>query len=231
METLKGEFVLNDVTKESSGTTMKDTTQSSPTPTSATSPLTSHNHAAHGFSNPHFFSSFVEYPRNVSFADQEENEEIILIIRRHFVTNVPWIISAVLLSIFPFTLFPLVVLVSPFPVLLPQTEILLLLFYYLAIFGFILLRFTLWYFHIGIITSTRIRDIDIHGILYKDVSEAKNEFIQDVSYSQIGFVRSVFNYGEVSVQTAGSKPNIEFDKAPKPSIIARIIGDLLGINT
>lgn len=213
---LHGEFVLNDKSEEkSSAVSSKD-------------PFEPKKHAIKHHNSPHFYSSLVRYPKNVRFADQEENEEIILIVRRHFITNIPWLAAVIILAILPFTLFPIIFSFSPFPVLSSQTIFLLAFFYYLIIAGFVLLNFTLWYFHIGIITNIRIRDIDIHGILYKDVSEAKNEFIQDVSYTQIGFVRSIFNYGEVSVQTAGTKPNIEFDKAPRPAEITRIIGDLLG---
>ena len=178
--------------------------------------------------SPHFYSSFLEYPKNITFADQKPNEEIVLIIRRHFITNVPWILSAILLGLVPLTLLPIVIMFFPFTPPNPQTGMLIALFFYLMVFGFILLRFTLWYFHVGILTNLRIRDIDIHGILFKDVSETNNEFIQDVNHSQIGFIRSLFNYGEVTIQTAGTKPNIEFDKAPRPAKIAQIIVGLLG---
>lgn len=178
--------------------------------------------------SPHFYSSFVEYPKNITFSDQKPNEEIVLIIRRHFITNIPWIATAIFLLLFPVTLLPIIIRFFPFDPPNTQTGFLIALFFYLGVFGFVLLRFTLWYFHVGILTTLRIRDIDIHGILFKDVSETNNEFIQDVNHSQIGFIRSLFNYGEIMVQTAGTKPNIEFDKAPQPSRIAQIIVSLLG---
>ena len=60
----------------------------------------------------------------------------------------------------------------------------------------------------------------------RQISEAKNKSIEDVSYTQIGFVRSLFNYGDVMVQTAGAENNIEYDRVPRPSVVADIIGDL-----
>jgi len=212
-KTLKGEFVLN--------TTPKTSKESSPEKKEATLHTTHKN-------SPHFYSSYVINPKNISFIDQEADEEILLFIRRHFITNVPWLVGSFLLAILPVTLFPYLIAFSPFPALNGQTLFLMIFFYYLIIFGYVLLKFTLWYFHVGIITNKRVVDIDIHGILYKDISEARNEYIQDVSYSQIGAVRSLFNYGDVFVQTAGSMQNIEFDRAPRPATIARIIGDLLG---
>lgn len=212
MNNLSGEFLLNRNEKTEEGK----------------SSHTTQTHPARHEQNPHFYSSLVPYPRNISFDDQKANEEIILIVRRHFVTNVPWIVASILLALFPVTLLPFIVRFFPFTPPTSQTSVLISLFFYLGVFGFVLLKFTLWYFHVGILTNLRIRDIDIHGILFKDVSETNNEFIQDVTHSQIGFIRSLFNYGDVMVQTAGTKPNIEFDKAPKPAKVAQIITGLLG---
>jgi len=178
-------------------------------------------------STPHFFSSFSYYPKHVKLNDQEKEEEIVLIIRRRFITNTLWIAAAVFLAVIFPILAPFILAFSPFPPPNTIQNIIIVAFYYLIIFGFVLLRFTLWYFHVGIITNKRIKDIDIHGVLYRDVSETRLNLVQDVNFVQHGFIPSLFNYGDVFVQTAGTEPNIEFDKAPRPAQIARIIGDML----
>lgn len=173
----------------------------------------------------HFYSSFQQNPAGISFAEQEENEEILLLLRRHFVTNIPWAVAAFFLALLPLS-FPF--LVTNFPIPLPGGEILTYytIFYYLILFGFVLINFSLWYFHTGLVTSIRLVDIDLAGILYRHIAETKNKNIEDVSYTQIGFVRSLFNYGDVLVQTAGAENNIEYDRVPRPSIVADVIGDL-----
>lgn len=176
-------------------------------------------------SHLHFYSSFSAYPKGIRFEDQRSGEEILLFLRRHFVTNVPWILLSLFLAVLP-VFFPFFFADLPFPPPSPNVIALLLATYYLVIFGFVLLNFTLWYFHTGIVTNFRVIDIDITSILIREVAEAKNEDIQDVSYTQIGFVRSLFNYGDVHVQTSGSLQNVEFDRVPRPSVVARIIGDL-----
>ena len=175
--------------------------------------------------NPHFYSAFYKNPAGITFAEQEEGEDILLLLRRHFVTNLPWIISVVILAILPVFL-SFLTQNFPFPLPSTQTLMLYLAFYYLTLFGFVLINFSLWYFHIGLITSLRVIDIDLSGILYRHVSEAKHQNIEDVSYKQVGFITSVFNYGDVTVQTAGNEANIEYDRVPQPSIVADIIGDL-----
>lgn len=209
--TLKGEFILNG---ESKNEEISKTVPNGP------SNLKNLIQKA-----PHFYSSFWQEPLGVNFAEQEVNEEILLLLRRHFVTNIPWIAAALVLLLLPFA-FPFVINFFPFPLPSSQTLLLSLLFYYLVVFGFVLLNFTLWYFQVGLVTNIRVIDVDLAGILYRRISEAKVQNIEDVTYNQVGFIRSLFNYGNVLVQTAGAEENIEYDRVPRPSRVAEIIGDL-----
>lgn len=173
----------------------------------------------------HFYSSYGTHPENISFQEQANGETIELFLRRHFITNLPWILFSIILAILPI-FFPLIFESFPFPPPSATISAIMLAFYYVFIFGFILLEFTLWYFHIAFATNIRVVDIDITGILFRDVAEAANRDIEDVSYHQIGFIRSLFNFGDIHLQTSGSMQNIEFDRVPKPAQAARTVGDL-----
>lgn len=176
----------------------------------------------------HFYSSLGINPDNVVFENQEEDEEIILLIRRALITNVPWIATALILIFIPPLIFLFNDLFSPFFQISAPTQLAAILFYYLIVFGFILVEFTIWYFNVGLVTNKRIIDLDVSGILFKHASETKLNLIEDVSYSQIGAVRSIFNYGDVLVQTAATYANFEFDRAPEPARIVRITADMIG---
>ena len=211
MTTLNGEFILN------GDDPSKSAVVSEPTPPGIQiKPI---------LKGPHFYSSFCSNPGRVSFAELETNETILLLLRRHFVTNLPWIVASFLLLLLPFA-FPFVIHFFPFPLPSSHTIMLFIMFYYLAVFGFVILNFTLWYFQAGLVTNMRVIDIDLSGILYRRISETKIKNIEDVTYNQTGFIRSLFNYGNVLVQTAGAEENIEYDRVPKPSKVADIIGDL-----
>lgn len=175
-----------------------------------------------------FYTSLCINPSDVIFENQEEDEEIILLIRRDLITNIPWIASAALLLIIPPILTVFSDLFTPFFQVSSQTLMLALLFYYLIIIGFILVEFSIWYFNVGLVTNKRIIDLDVSGILYKHVSETRINLVEDVSYSQVGSIRSVFNYGDVLVQTAATFANFEFDRAPEPARIVRIIANMIG---
>lgn len=180
--------------------------------------------------NPiHFYSSFCERPEGVRYGNQEEDEEILLLIRRDFITNVPWILGAILLIILPIFIIPFFAPALPFIHLQTSTQVFFTAFYYLVVFGFILLNFSLWYFHVALVTNKRIVDVDLYGILVRDVTETKLDLVEDVSYTQIGSIQSLFDFGDVSIDTAGPTANkVEFDRVPRPARIAEIVGDLIG---
>lgn len=175
--------------------------------------------------SPHFYSSFTHFPEGVSFEEQEENEDIILLIRRHFATNLPWIFASIFLVLFPLA-FPFFINFFPFPLPSQQTISFYIAFYYLVVSGFTIINFTLWYFNVGLVTNLHVIDIDLSGILYRQISQAKMEKIEDVTYKQSGFIRSLFNYGNVNIQTAGEEENIEYDRVPRPAKVAEIINDI-----
>lgn len=210
---LKGEFVLKNKEKQSPPPALMSQAISKPENVPG--------------SRIRFFSSYSHFPENAYFEDQGENEKIILIVRRDFITNFPWIFLSIILLIIPFTLMPFIIHFFPFNLPSQQLQFIFFAFYFLIVFGIVLLNFTLWYFQVGIISNERILDVNINGILYREVAEIRNEDIQDVSYTQSGFLTSLFNYGNVLVQTAGSKQNVELDRVPRPSLVARIIGELM----
>lgn len=177
---------------------------------------------------PHFYSSLSIKPEGIAFENQEAGEDIILLVRRDLITNFPWILAAFVFIFIPPIIFLLSDLFTPFFQLSPAIQLVMILFYYIIVFGFIIVEFTLWYFNVGLVTNKRIIDVDVSGVLYKHISETKLNLIEDVSYIQIGSIRSIFNYGDVHMQTAGTLNNFEFDRAPEPARIVRIIADMIG---
>ena len=169
------------------------------------------------------FSSFVPEPQNVKFETQEDDEKVLLLLRRHIITNVPWILISILLFLVPF-FYPL----FPFLNFLPLRYFpIIIIGWYLLTFVYIFENFLLWFYNIYIVTTGRVVDVDFYNILYKEVSDARIEKIQDVSYDQNGFVEAFFNYGDILIQTAGEKEEFIFEKVPEPDKVVSIINLLL----
>ncbi len=186
-------------------------------------------HAKH-----HMFplAAFAVDPDGVHFATQGESEEIHLFMRRHFITNLPWMIFSVILLLLP--------LLSGFFIggsisdtlhISANTFIILILFYYVVVFGlFILTSFINWYFNVYIVTNSRIVDVDFISILYREVSSTRLNLIQDVTVKTGGVLRAIFDYGDVFIQTAGTEVNFDFHAVPHPQEVAREIEKLMAKN-
>jgi membrane protein YdbS with pleckstrin-like domain len=172
-------------------------------------------------------ASFAMDPSGVFFANQGENEEIHLFLRRHFITNIPWILLSGILFLLPLILSPFIDTVLPISSLLSGGALFILVaFYYIVVFGAVVLAsFINWYFNVYIVTNERVVDVDFINILYREISATRLNLIQDVTVKTGGVIRAIFNYGAVFIQTAGAARNIDFIDVPKPHQVADFILD------
>jgi membrane protein YdbS with pleckstrin-like domain len=162
------------------------------------------------------------YPDNVKFVNADSEEKVLLLVRRHPITNLGWIIVAFLMIIAPSFLGLL-----PFFDKLPSGfQTVMILIWYLITFAFILESFLDWYFNVCIITDERVIDVDFVNLLYREISETKVTQIQDVSVEIGGGIRTFFGYGNVLIQTAAEIENIEFADIPNPDKVSKILREL-----
>lgn len=168
-------------------------------------------------------AAYVASPPNIRFENQEAKEKIILLLRRHWITNLPWILIAGLMIILP----PFV-RTFPFFTFLPgRFQLMALIIWYLLTIAFIFEQFLIWFFNVNIITDERIVDIDFYSLLYKEVSDCPIDRIQDVTYTMGGVTRTVFDFGNVLIQTAAEVTQFEFLAVPQPRRIAAVLRDLM----
>ena len=158
----------------------------------------------------------------ISFTTQHADEEVVLVVRQHVLTQFSWIFNA---SIF-------IILALLLNFLLPQflaaNQIIVFnLFAAFFIFSYIWINYLLWYFTVGMITTERIIDLDFINILYKEFSATTIVQVSDITTKIGGFFGSLFNYGGVYVKTEGFEQNIEFDNIPQPSDVVQIINQLM----
>ncbi|OGH08759.1 MAG: hypothetical protein A2152_00030 [Candidatus Levybacteria bacterium RBG_16_35_6] len=173
------------------------------------------------------FSSFHLYPSNVFFKEQEEGEEIILLLRKHFMTNFPWIAIAIIITIAPVIFF---IFRSYFPVppLPDKFNVIAFLFYFTVVGAYVYMNFISWFFNISLVTQGRLIDVKFIDIIYHDMAITRLSLVEDISFTQSGFLRSLFNYGDIFVQTAGEKLNFDFLAVPEPDHVLNIIENLMG---
>lgn len=176
-------------------------------------------------------SSFCQNPLDVHFQTQKEKEKIILFLRSHILTNLPWVLTTIFLIFLP----PIILaLLSGFGLdflSLPAAKkftFIFTLLYYLLVFSYTFVSFLHWFYNVFIVTSERVVDIDYSDIVVHNIAVTSLSHVQDVNYTQSGFIPTFFNFGHLFVQTAGDERNFEAYSVPKPREATHIIGDLTG---
>lgn len=168
------------------------------------------------------FSAFLVRPKVFSFSERDEDEEIYLATRPHWVNNISWIVAAIFMLFVPL-FFHYFSFLNFFP---SQYQFSAVLFWYLFTFIFAFEKFLGWYFNVFLVTNERVVDIDFKNMLNKHFAEADLSAIQDVSSSVKGLLGTFFNYGDVLIQTASEINQINFEKVPNPEKIIKLLKEL-----
>lgn len=170
-----------------------------------------------------FFSSFMPKPISVKFDNQDKRENIILVLRQHPATQIQKLLIVLLLSLAPF----LMNSVGVFSFLPGNYQFATFVLWFLLVSGFSLEVFLTWFFSVYIITDERVIDVDFLSLIYKDISSAKIDKIEDVKAVTGGAFQSIMNYGTVSMQTAGAKVELQFENIPQPAKVTKLLNELI----
>ncbi len=181
------------------------------------------------------FAAYVENPVDLSFEGQDPDENVLLLLRAHPVTNLTWFIPAVLLFILPFILPATITLAGYNLSALPSTILIAaLIIDYLLTLAIVFEGFLSWYFNATLITDKKIVDINFDSLLNKNIDLAPLDKIEEADSKIKGIVGTMFNFGDIAIQTAGSKIAIDVRNVPMPDRVADLVLDmakkLQGIN-
>jgi len=165
---------------------------------------------------------------NLVFKGRKANENIILLLRRH------WLVFIFRFLPFLFLLIGIIIFhafgTSVFTFLNLQFD---LNWFYLVESFFCILwwlaLFITWinfYLDVWIVTDNRIVNIDQVALFSRNISELKHNKIQDVTSEVRGVIPTLFNYGDVYIQTAGNKQRFAFKQIFNPTNTRNIIMQL-----
>jgi len=159
---------------------------------------------------------------NVHFENQGPQEEVLLTMRAHPVTLVPFLLNALI--------FLSLIFVSDFFIVhfLTSFQILYLnVFFMVFIFIYVWIGVVNWYFNIGIVSNQQIIDVDFSAIGNKELTRTKLSHVEDITVKTGGFFPGLFDYGNVFIQTAGTEINTEFMNIAHPSDAQHAIQNIL----
>lgn len=170
--------------------------------------------------NDHSFRSF---PKGLKFHGKEQEEEVVLVIRSHWIIYLPQILLILLVLALPW------IAVGISSTILHNVPIFLslLMTAFLVALSIAVSSILKWYYNVSIITDQRVIDLDFPNIMAYSMSEAQLEKIEDVTHKQLGILGSFFDVGSVYIQTAGTAQNIEFTNIPRPRDVQDILIDML----
>jgi uncharacterized membrane protein YdbT with pleckstrin-like domain len=160
---------------------------------------------------------------------QKGYEHVVFVLRRHPFILLKSVILFVVLALLPAGVIFLLQHVNPnvllgsisFPIVAVAGSI-----YYLAIWLFFFTAVLDYYLDLWIVTNDRILSIDQEGLFSRTISEVDLWRVQDVTSEVKGAVSTIFNYGNVYIQTAAEKERFVFEQVHNPNFIRQRIIEL-----
>lgn len=171
--------------------------------------------------------TFKLFPKDVKFVRKDEDEDIILVTRRHWIAYVTHIFLALIIPIVPLIL---LLLTGGNENLGKTTAYLGLLVAGIIISINILVTALIqWYYNVSIITDKRIVSLNVVSIFQHSYTEILWRKIQDVSHDSIGPLSSIFDIGNIYIDTAGEGIDLTLKFVPRPRDVQDVIDNLVDL--
>ena len=162
--------------------------------------------------------------------NQERNEETILFLRRHWLEIVEISFFAFILCIIPIVLILIALSqglhIFEQPFWGPFISVIISIYIFIS-FLISITQFTDYYLDTWIVTNERIINIEQNGLFSRIVSELHLNQVQDVTSETKGIIATFLSYGDVQIQTAGTRGRFNFKQVDNPEKVKRVITRLV----
>ncbi len=152
----------------------------------------------------------------------EENETVLLQVRKHWFVLCIQVLSILILALLPIpfyvftsmseTLSALVPLNGPFAIALYTCWLIL---QWMALFNI----WTNYYLDVWTVTDKRLIAVDQHGFFSRTIASFRLERMQDITVDIHGIIATFLDYGTLEIQTAGEEEKFLVTGMPNPSAI------------
>lgn len=164
------------------------------------------------------------------FPGQKPNEQVKVMVRPFWLAMVWQIAAFVVLAILPIGI--LIALnaagTPPFESAVGAITAVSLPAYYLILITWFFIVWLDFYLDVGIVTNERVVDIDQNGLFKRNIAELDTQMVQDVTSAKRGVLQTVFDFGDVIIQTAGERPNFEFTGIHHPELVVAKVRESIG---
>jgi len=157
------------------------------------------------------------------------DEQVVHVLRRHPIT-LWWLYLGILILLAgPVAIWYMLSMFNP-ELLADQISFTLILLggsaFFLLAWLFMFQNYLDYFLDIWIVTNKRVLNIEQTGLFARTVSELRLYRVQDVTSSVNGFINTVFDFGNVEIQTAGEKEHFVFEQIPHPTRVSKSILEL-----
>jgi len=158
----------------------------------------------------------------------DNDEKIILEVRKHWFVFWAQSLPLVFLIFFPFIIKVIlsVMGLSDIVVFGKHTQTFITVITTTWIWFIWVAFFILWtdyYLDILILTNRRIIDIEQKGFFSREISTFRLDRIQDITVDVNGIIATFFDFGDIHIQTAGEVPEISVKGIPDPHKVREIV--------
>lgn len=168
-------------------------------------------------------------PNRLTFVTQNKGEKVYALIRKHWLSNIGWVINDILYTLIPIVI---IIVLGLFGVDIPsyvgwRVYTITLALYYSFIFTGVVRNLVNWYFNIYLVTNERLIAYKFNtGTVSKSINETRLDLISDVKGSDAGILAAFFDLGNLTIFTEAERNQIVLSQIPEPTLVRDIIADL-----
>lgn len=156
----------------------------------------------------------------------DEDEEILLQVRKHWFVLCMNVIGVIILAILPLPFFIIIVQSTPLTTLIPINDAFVVTLYCAWLIIQWMILFSIWtnyYLDVWTVTNKRLIAIDQQGFFRRTMSSFRLERMQDISVSVDGVLATFLDYGTLEIQTASEENLFKVTGIPSPADIKALI--------
>lgn len=169
--------------------------------------------------------------QQVLFPNQRNDEKIFVVTRQHYIHFIQNFALIFFMILLPFILMAMLFRSSQIGNTLNSLYLKDFLYlagclYFLTALNFFMSNWITYYYNILIVTDERLVEIRQDGLFNRNINELSFERVQDVSCHTKGFWSTLFNAGNIEIQTSGAQANFRIVNVPLSSDVIGIISEL-----
>lgn len=157
---------------------------------------------------------------------EDENEPILIFLHRHVISFIIPVAIFIILALLP-AFFKLVISKDPFAIAISlDARLLITVFvsmYYLMLVGYIFGEWISYYYDILIVTKSTVIDIKQNNLFNREITHLHLRQVEDISSEIKGFMPTLFNYGDIIIQSAGAQEHTLIKAIPNPQKVAAMV--------